>query len=901
MDPRVIAVVTKLSGEHKLKISGLCSDAPKFAADGSVSTHAIGRGLDIASVDGEPVDPGSGAARELASELSHLPEKYRPDEIGSPWPIRGSGYFTDSAHHDHISVGFKTDIPKDWAPPKDVSAGGADAAAAPDPPAAASAAPATPAAPVPPPDPAPAPPAAAAAAPAAPAAAAAAVEPPKPGQSGQFMAAQAHAAEAGAAARGSGQFLAVHPPVGPASAVADPASVPAAVDAATAAAAGSGGSSLGVSALQVAQSQLGVHETGVNTGAQVDKYLAEAKVGPGNPWCASFVTWSLAQSGHKMPGSGWAAVSTWVQNAEKHQNNLQVVSADQARPGDIVAYDWGGQEDFGSDGHIGFLASNVKDGKFTALEGNNHDAVSRVPRQVGDANVKFIRISGDGTPPQRPRSARGARRPVVPDAAAGNGAPSAGAADVAAAAATDLGGIGDKYPGDDAPKEQLAAWLGKQAEKRGLPRSCRSWPRSSSRASRTSTTATPTRSASSRCASGSGTRATTPASPTSPSCRRSGSSTRPRRSRSSAWRAASRSPTRTSTATGSPTSSAPPSSTAAATACASTRRRGCSRRPGPRRRPQAPRRTPWPPPRRGRRPHPRLPQRPRSSRRSRVSRASSWRRRHRRASAGGGTGSASGQFMAVHPPVGPASAVADPASVPGAVDAAAAAAPGSGSSPLGASALKVAQTQLGVHETGVNTGAEVDKYLAAAKVGPGNPWCASFVTWSLAQSGHKMPGSGWAAVSTWVQNAEKHQNNLQVVSADQARPGDIVAYDWGHGEDFGSDGHIGFLASNVKGGKFTALEGNNHDAVMKVPRDVSDANVKFIRIGGDAPPRPRPPPPASPTPLPRAARAWPTPPPAPPTSPASRAPTPATTRRRRSSPRGWARRPRSAACPSSSR
>ena len=75
-----------------------------------------------------------------------------------------------------------------------------------------------------------------------------------------------------------------------------------------------------------------------------------------------------------------------------------------------------------------------------------------------------------------------------------------------------------------------------------------------------------------------------------------------------------------------------------------------------------------------------------------------------------------------------------------------------------------------------------------------------------------MPGSGWAAVQTWVRNAEAKQNDLQIVSADQARPGDIVAYDWGHQDDFGSDGHIGFLASNVQGGKFTALEGNNHDA-----------------------------------------------------------------------------------------
>ena len=145
----------------------------------------------------------------------------------------------------------------------------------------------------------------------------------------------------------------------------------------------------------------------------------------------------------------------------------------------------------------------------------------------------------------------------------------------------------------------------------------------------------------------------------------------------------------------------------------------------------------------------------------------------------------------------------------------------------------MAQTQLGVHESGVNTGAEVDKYLAAAKVGPGNPWCASFVTWSLEQSGHKMNGTGWAAVQTWVRHAEAKQDNLEIVSADDARPGDIVAYDWGHQEDFGSDGHIGFLASNVKDGGFTALEGNNQDQVMKVPRNVNMANVKFIRVGAD--------------------------------------------------------------------
>ena len=161
----------------------------------------------------------------------------------------------------------------------------------------------------------------------------------------------------------------------------------------------------------------------------------------------------------------------------------------------------------------------------------------------------------------------------------------------------------------------------------------------------------------------------------------------------------------------------------------------------------------------------------------------------------------------------------------------AAAAAGRRAAQLGASALEVAQDPARRDEEGTNTGAEVDEYLAAAEVAPGNPWCASFVTWSLEQAGHKMEGGGWAAVQTWVRAAEEGNNDLQIVSSEDARPGDIVAYDWGRQDDFGSDGHIGFLASNVKGGKFTALEGNNQDQVMNVPRHLDSANVKFIRIG----------------------------------------------------------------------
>jgi hypothetical protein len=152
----------------------------------------------------------------------------------------------------------------------------------------------------------------------------------------------------------------------------------------------------GHGALHVAQSQLGVREEGgANTGAKVDQYLGAAQVAPGNPWCASFVTWSLEQSGHEMPGGGWAAVSSWVHAAQAGQHGLSIVSPDQAQPGDIVAYDWGGGGDFGADGHIGFVDSTVNgDGSFTTVEGNSGDAVSHMSRHMGEANIVFIRAGG---------------------------------------------------------------------------------------------------------------------------------------------------------------------------------------------------------------------------------------------------------------------------------------------------------------------------------------------------------------------------------------------------------------------------------------------------------------------------------------------------------------------------
>ena len=148
-----------------------------------------------------------------------------------------------------------------------------------------------------------------------------------------------------------------------------------------------------------------------------------------------------------------------------------------------------------------------------------------------------------------------------------------------------------------------------------------------------------------------------------------------------------------------------------------------------------------------------------------------------------------------------------------------------------------------------------------------------------------MPGSGWAAVSTWVNHAQQHQTACKSSRADQARPGDIVAYDWGGGTDFSADGHIGFLASNVQNGQFNALEGNNADAVNLVPRHLGGGpNIVFIRANGNAPPGT----PAAPAPAGAAATAATAPPttPPPPRAPASTAPPTSSSSTRRWRDRG---------------
>ena len=195
-----------------------------------------------------------------------------------------------------------------------------------------------------------------------------------------------------------------------------PAAVPAAaaaVDPGAVVSAGGGGSSLGAAALQVAQSQKGVAEVGTNTGPQVDQYLAAAKVAPGNPWCASFVTWSLEKAGHKMPGGGWAGVATWVRNAEQNANGLKFVTAEEARPGRHRRLRLGRPERLRRRRPHRVPREQRQGRQVHRAGGQQRRQGQRRPASVGGgAKVVFIRVEGNAPPGSAPvqRRRRGRRR-----------------------------------------------------------------------------------------------------------------------------------------------------------------------------------------------------------------------------------------------------------------------------------------------------------------------------------------------------------------------------------------------------------------------------------------------------------------------------------------------------------
>ena len=113
IDPRILTLLVHLAERWPITVTSLRTGHSRCIGGGNTpgcheSHHWHGRGADIAIINGEPITSANTAARDLTIHLDTLSGPLRPDEVGSPWPdlSHRPGHFSDTAHADHIHVGY---------------------------------------------------------------------------------------------------------------------------------------------------------------------------------------------------------------------------------------------------------------------------------------------------------------------------------------------------------------------------------------------------------------------------------------------------------------------------------------------------------------------------------------------------------------------------------------------------------------------------------------------------------------------------------------------------------------------------------------------------------------------------------------------------------------------------
>ena len=122
---------------------------------------------------------------------------------------------------------------------------------------------------------------------------------------------------------------------------------------------------------QIYNSQVGIVEQGgANRGKEVAEYLASTGLGPGNPWCAAFVSWCYQQAQIDAPHSAWVpayfAKGKMIYLRGKFQSKTP-------QTGDVFSI-WYSR--LGRPAHIGFV-EEWGENWITTVEGNTNEAGSR--------------------------------------------------------------------------------------------------------------------------------------------------------------------------------------------------------------------------------------------------------------------------------------------------------------------------------------------------------------------------------------------------------------------------------------------------------------------------------------------------------------------------------------------
>lgn len=156
--------------------------------------------------------------------------------------------------------------------------------------------------------------------------------------------------------------------------------------------------------MSTARQQEGVRETGGAGNPQISQYHAAAGLKgatESTPWCGSFVSWTLKESGHAgLPAGQGAAADQWQSGAGW---GVRLNSPAEAKFGDVVVTHPKGRERDPSAAHVGFLVSQDAN-SFTLLGGNQSNQVSEQTfSKRGNTMLSAVRpsqlsaLAADGT------------------------------------------------------------------------------------------------------------------------------------------------------------------------------------------------------------------------------------------------------------------------------------------------------------------------------------------------------------------------------------------------------------------------------------------------------------------------------------------------------------------------
>ena len=158
-----------------------------------------------------------------------------------------------------------------------------------------------------------------------------------------------------------------------------------------------------------------------------------------------------------------------------------------------------------------------------------------------------------------------------------------------------------------------------------------------------------------------------------------------------------------------------------------------------------------------------------------------------------------------------------------------------------AKALGIALSQVGICEVGGrNCGPEVERYLGAAGLGPGHPWCAAFIMWCYREGALRATGPFELRLPITGSCARLWRRSNPLWKSDQPSVGAIYIH-LEDPKDPNSKGHCGIVTA-FTGRTISAVEGNTTragsregDRVLLNLRRRDYVNAGYIDIGREGP------------------------------------------------------------------